>query len=89
MGGLLPLCAKWLLDDLEPVMQQMADCRKEKEGLHLNQFIVELYGWSHLSDNKDARRYAFLAHPPVTSGVNEARFTSLTLSMYSLFFSFS
>ena len=57
MGGLLPLhvCAKWRLDDLEPLMQRMADRKREKERIHLNQLIVTVW-WSHLSANKDARR---------------------------------
>ena len=56
IGGLLPLCAQWRSDDLEPLMQRMANRKREKERIYLNQFIVELYGWSHLSDNKDAKR---------------------------------
>ena len=47
-GLIAALCAKWRLDDIEPIMQRKAD-RKIVHG-------GTVYGWPHLSANKDARR---------------------------------
>ena len=77
-------------------MHCIEDRSKQKDRVHLNQFIVVLQGWSYLSVRREAsllqKVLASLLSPPLaekTRGVKEACSTSMILCSYALFFSCS
>ena len=83
-------------DALEPLMHEIADLSRANEMVHRIQASVVPYSVPRFVDNNSANLlYTIvisLLSPPVvekTKGVNEACWTSLILSPYSLFFACS